>query len=210
LPITTGTKPGVADYLPSPHGLPGFTAPVEQTYPALTSYIELADGRTIVATDGADTIEPSADGQMLHARWNRWALVGGKAGEWIDPGLTSDVVWQITNGTLTREETLTAKRPLTIRRWRLVVPTSYGSVETEIDKGKRIDRFRAKPGSLEVQMLNATFPIATSIIATGDTALGRGVHGAIPLHLIFESENVALQVARPLKCRLAVTPQIMN
>lgn len=36
LPITTGTKPGVADYLPSPHGLPGFAAAVEQTYPALT------------------------------------------------------------------------------------------------------------------------------------------------------------------------------
>src|SRR5262249_43320908 len=34
LPITTGTKPGVADYLPAPHGLTGFAAPVEQTYPS--------------------------------------------------------------------------------------------------------------------------------------------------------------------------------
>src|SRR5207247_10690811 len=62
LPLTTGTKPGVADYLPSPHGLPGFAAPVEQTYPAFTPYIETPDGATIVATDGADLIEPSADG----------------------------------------------------------------------------------------------------------------------------------------------------
>ena len=62
LPITTGTKPGVADYLPAPHGLPGFAAPVEQVYPALTPYLELEDGRTIVATDGADLIEPSLNG----------------------------------------------------------------------------------------------------------------------------------------------------
>ena len=81
LPITTGTKPGVADYLPAPHGLPGFSAPVEQVYPALTSYVELEDGRTIVAADGADAIEPSADGRALRLRWNRWALVGAKPGE---------------------------------------------------------------------------------------------------------------------------------
>ena len=34
LPITTGTKPGVADYLPAPHGLLGFASPVEQVYPS--------------------------------------------------------------------------------------------------------------------------------------------------------------------------------
>src|SRR4030095_14224866 len=33
LPITTGTQPGVSDYLPAPHGLSGFAAPVEQFYP---------------------------------------------------------------------------------------------------------------------------------------------------------------------------------
>ena len=63
LPITTGTKPGVADYLPAPYGLAGFAAPVEQVYPSLAPYLELEDGRTIVATDGADMIEPSSDGQ---------------------------------------------------------------------------------------------------------------------------------------------------
>jgi len=30
LPITTGIRPGISDYLPAPHGLPGFAAPVEQ------------------------------------------------------------------------------------------------------------------------------------------------------------------------------------
>jgi len=44
LPITTGTQPGVSDYLPAPHGLAGFTAPVEQTYPSLVPHLELEDG----------------------------------------------------------------------------------------------------------------------------------------------------------------------
>jgi hypothetical protein len=45
LPITTGPKPGVADYLPAPHGLKGFANPVEQVYPSLVPFIELEDGR---------------------------------------------------------------------------------------------------------------------------------------------------------------------
>src|SRR5690349_11437489 len=47
LPITTGPKPGISDYLPAPYGLAGFAAPVEQIYPVLTPQIELADGRVI-------------------------------------------------------------------------------------------------------------------------------------------------------------------
>src|SRR5438270_8138455 len=106
LPITTGTKPGVADYLPAPHGLPGFANPVEQIYPSLAPFIELADGRMIVATDGADEIEPGADGKSLRVVWRRWALVGSKAGELVDPHITSEVVWQLSGTTLTRDERL--------------------------------------------------------------------------------------------------------
>ena len=86
LPITTGTRPGVADYLPAPHGLPGFAVPVEQNVPALVPYLELEDGRTIVATDGADEIHPSADGRQLRAVWRRWAQIGAKSGQLVDPG----------------------------------------------------------------------------------------------------------------------------
>ncbi|HEX5602402.1 MAG TPA: hypothetical protein VFX63_07625, partial [Pyrinomonadaceae bacterium] len=50
LPITTGPKPGMSDYQPSPHGLSGFAAPVEQVYSSMTPFIELGDGRTVVAT----------------------------------------------------------------------------------------------------------------------------------------------------------------
>src|ERR1041384_1157907 len=67
LPITTGPKPGLSDYLPAPHGLPGFAAPVEQTYPVMVPYVELSHGRTVVATEGADSIVPSTDGKSLKA-----------------------------------------------------------------------------------------------------------------------------------------------
>jgi hypothetical protein len=208
LPITTGTKPGVADYLPAPHGLPGFGVPVEQIYPALTPFLELADGRTIVATDGADVIEPATDGQMLRGRWNRWALVGGRPGEWVDVGLSSEVLWRIEKRMLIREETLTSRQPLKIRRWRLAVPSTYSVVETTLKNNARVDRFTSNERSLEVQVLEATFPIESTILATGDSALGRGVRGAIPLHLVFESNNLLIQSDRPLKFRLAIAVNV--
>ncbi|HKG62149.1 MAG TPA: hypothetical protein VKB05_20485 [Pyrinomonadaceae bacterium] len=203
LPITTGPKPGMSDYLPAPHGLPGFAAPVEQIYPVLTPYVELADGRTVVATDGADKIEPASDGLSLRVRWTKWAVVGTPSGKVQDVGLISEVFWRIENGTLTREETLSAKGVVTIRRWRLAVPSTYDQVETDVIKNARMDRFSSGKRSIEVRMLDANFPLQTSIVASGNSALGRGVHGAIPLHLVFEARDVQA----PLKYKIALTPK---
>ena len=207
LPITTGPKAGASDYLPAPFGLDGFAAPVETIYPALVPNIELADGRVVVTSDGADSIEPAADGQSLRIRWTRWAVVGGKPGDPVDVGLTSEVTWHIVNQALVREETLTASKPLTIRSWHLAVPTTYANVTTEQDKkGNRVDRFFSERGALEVQLTGQSFPITTSVMATGDSALGRGVHGAIPLHLRFDAENLTVQANRPLNYRLTLRP----
>ena len=207
LPITTGPKAGASDYLPAPFGLAGFAAPVETVYPALVPNIELADGRIVVTTDGADSVEAATDGQSLRIRWKRWAVVGGSPGKPVDVGLTSEVTWRIVNGTLVREETLTADKPLTIRSWRLAVPSTYANVSTEQDvRGKRVDRFFSQRGALEVQLTGESFPIKRSVMATGDSALGRGVHGAIPLHLRFDAENLTLQTNRPLKYRLTLRP----
>jgi hypothetical protein len=206
LPVTTGPKPGMSDYLPAPHGLPGFAAPVEQIYPVLTAYVELADGRTVVATDGADVIEPAADGRSLRVRWTKWAVVGTPSGKVQDVGLTSEVVWRIENGTLIREETLSSKQPVSIRRWRLAVPTTHDQVETETVSGVRVDHFNSAKGTLDVRMSDANFPLKTSIVATGNSALGRGVHGAIPLHLVFEARDINVN-SSALKYRLALTPK---
>jgi hypothetical protein len=206
LPITTGPKPGTSDYQPSPHGLPGFAAPVEQVYSSLTPFIELADGRTVVATDGADVIEPGADGRSLRVRWTKWAVIGAPAGKLQDVGMTSEVYWHIENGTLIREETLSSKQPVRIKRWWLAVPTMHDHAETEMLKGVRVDRFSSTRGTLEVRMSEANFPFKVSVMATGNSAPGRGVHGAIPLHLVFEAKDVTVN-SSALKCKIALTPK---
>ena len=203
LPITTGPKPGMSDYQPAPYGLPGFAAPVEQIYPALTPFIELADSRTVIATDGADVIEPGSDGLTLRVRWTKWAVAGTPSGKVQDVGLVSEVVWRIENGTLTREETLSSKQPVNIRRWWLAVPTTHDKVETETAKGVRVDRFNSTKGALEVRLSDANFPVKASISATGNSALGRGVHGAIPLHLVLEAKNI--DTRNPLKYKISLT-----
>ena len=194
----------MSDYLPAPHGLTGFAAPVEQVYPALTSFVELEDGRTIVTTDGADTIEPSSDGRTLRVGWNRWALVGAKPGEFVDVGLSSSVTWALTDNMLVREETLTTKQPLAIRRWCLAVPTSFGKAETTWSDKIRTDRFTSDEGTLEVS-LRTSFAVKTTLIATGNSPLGRGVRGAIPLHTVFESSVLRLKAGDQLKSHLSLS-----
>jgi hypothetical protein len=205
LPITTGTKPGVADYLPSPFGFTGFSAPVEQVYPSLTPLFELEDGRTVMATDGADQIEPGADGLSLHVRWNRWAVVGGKSGEWLDVGLTDDVRWRLENNSLVRDETVTATKPIRIKHWQLAVPTVHSRMETSTKENVRVDRLFSGEGILEVALRDANFPIATSIFATGNSPLGRGVKGAIPLHLMFDARDIQLDPNHPVKYTILLT-----
>ncbi len=202
LPITTGPRPGISDYLPAPYGMPGFAAPVEQSYPVVTPYLELADGRVVVATDGADEIEPAADGRSLRVRWNRWAVVGKKSGELQDVGLTSEVVWRIENGALVREETLSSKQEVTIKSWRMAVPSTHDRVETTDGK----IQFNSNAGSLEVQMFGTNFDPRSSIVATGNGPLGRGVRGAIPLHLLFEATNININPQTPIKYRLILKP----
>ena len=205
LPVTTGPKPGASDYLPAPYGLQGFAAPVEQLYPSFAPYLELADDRVAVATDGADAVQVATDGQLLRLSWHKWAIVGDAPGKHTDIGISSTVTWRIQDDALVREEVLTASEPVTIRRWRFAVPTSYGNVDAGMRNGLPVHRFFSKSGALEIQVSADTFPINRTIMATGDTALGRGVHGAIPLHLVLEAENLVVR-RTPLKWRLTLRP----
>ena len=193
LPFTTATKPGVADYLPAPHGLPGFAVPVEQVVPALTPFLRLEDGRTLVATDGADAIEPAADGHGVKARWTRWAQVNGKPLEFVDAGLATEVAWRLEGNTLTRTERLTAARPIAIQHWSVAVPTTTNRWSTTSANGTRTDQFEGRDGRLAVTIVNADWPQSISVRASEDTALGRGARGAVPLHLNIESTKLAFQ-----------------
>jgi hypothetical protein len=74
-----------------------------------------------------------------------------------------------------------------------------------LSNGLRIDRFSSESGSLTAQLSNATFDFTASIVAAGDKAIGRGVHGAIPLHLVFDAGDLKVENGKPLKYRLTLT-----
>ena len=92
---------------------------------ALTTDVESFLAREV--GDGADEIHPSADGRELRAIWRRWARIGAKPGELDDPGLSSEVRWSLRDGALDRVETLTARAPIVIRTWRVIVPSTAGT-----------------------------------------------------------------------------------
>ena len=196
LPFTTGTRPGLADYLPAPHGFPGFAAPVEQAVPSLVPFIELADGRTIVAADGADRIDAAADGRSVKAIWSRWAQIGGRAAHLIEPGLTAQVEWRLDGAALAREERLTASAPVVIRTWRVSVPATGSQWET-LPGPPRADVFSGGDGRLRVTVMQSDWPIVVRGYATGDSPLGRGARGPIPFHLQVEARDVRLDAGKP-------------
>ena len=199
LPITTGTRPGVADYLPAPHGLPGFAVPVEQNVPALVPYLELEDGRTIVAADGADEIEPSADGRQLRAVWRRWARIGAKSGELVDPGLTSEVRWTLGDGTLTRTETLTARAPMTIRTWRVVVPTPATAAAAS-----RAGRVLSGSGPALSCVVDAPGRSTPRFARPAAGRSGAAPVAYIPLHLTYEAHDLRLTPGQPIAWQLTL------
>jgi hypothetical protein len=203
LPITTGTKPGVDDYLPAPHGLPGIAAPVEQVYPALVPFIELSDGRVLVAGDGADEIVPAPDGKSLRAVWRHWAIVGGKAGQLTDPQIKSEVTWLLDGTTLTRDETLMTSEAITLRRWWVAIPATAARSEVHIARSQQVHVFKSDAGTVEVAA-TADWPLNISVRAAGDSALGRGARGPIPLHLVYESRDLRLVPDKPSRWRITI------
>ena len=51
----------------------------------------------------------------------------------------------------------------------------------------------------------ADVSVNVSIVAAGDSPLGRGVHGAIPLHLVFEAHDLVVQNGKPLRYKVSLT-----
>jgi len=106
--------------LPAPHGLAGFAAPVERDLPSLVPYLELVaeDDRTPATAPTRFIRRPTPCAArrvapLGHAR--------GETRELDDPGLTSDVRGRCETRARARE-TLTARAPIVIRTWRLIVP----------------------------------------------------------------------------------------
>jgi len=206
LPFVTGPKAATSDYEPVPDGFPGLAVPVEKLYPCLVPFLELEDGRTIAAVDGADGIEPAADGKSVSAVWKRWVVVGTKAGVFVDPGLVSEVTWTLRGNTLQRTESLTASQSLDVRRLWFAIPSRYDHLETSYLQGTRLDRLIAEGKSLEIRVENSNLPLNISAYAAGNDPLGGGDRGPLPMHLIFQAENFSLTPAKPTYWELSLTP----
>lgn len=208
LPITTGTKPGVADYLPAPHGLPGFAAPVEQTVPAGASFYQMSDGTTLAATDGADEIVPGADGRSLVATYRRFVAVGGKTGEWIQPGFEVSTTWHINtdaaSSSLVRTETVTSSRDVTIQRLSFLLSSTATSHSQMPASQANVIRLSGPEGILDART-SGDLPVTASIREIGDEPLGRGPRVAIPTHVVFEALNLRLQAGQPRRWDISLT-----
>jgi len=203
LPITTGTKPGVADYLPAPHGLPGFANPVEQVNASLVPFLEFTDGRTLVATDGADEIVPSSDGNSLKVVWRRWAVVGSPPGQLVDPHITSEVVWRIDGSELTREETIKSEQDVTLKRWWVAVPSTATNASVQLAGGQRQDRLWNANEELLVQF-HSDWPVDIFLWSPGDSALGRGARKPILKYLTYEAPRLHLPARQEVHWRITM------
>jgi hypothetical protein len=127
----------------------------------------------------------------LRAVWRRWAHIGGKSGELETIPLTSEVSWRVEGSTLVRKETLTADADLRIKRWWVAVPTTASVSRQEITAGQRWDRFDADKNVLAVNA-RTDWPVNVFVATPGNGPLGRGARGAVPLHLMLESKDIAL------------------
>jgi hypothetical protein len=188
-----------------PDGFPGFAVPVEKLYPCLVPFLELQDGRTIAAVDGADDVEPGADGKSVSAVWKRWVVVSAKAGVFVDLGLMSEVTWSLQGNTLQRSESLTASKSLDVRRLWFAIPSRYDHLETSYLQGARIDRLISEGNTLEVQIKNSNLPLEISAYATGNDPRGRGDRGPLPVHVIFQTKSFSVTPAEPRHWEFSLT-----
>ncbi|HTX20786.1 MAG TPA: hypothetical protein VMD27_02840 [Candidatus Aquilonibacter sp.] len=222
LPFTTGIRPGISDYLPAPHGLPGFAAPVEQLAPVLTPYLELTNGQLLVAGDGADEIIPAKNGLGVTAIWHRFAEINVAAGnttnadfpwgepeKFAEPGLTNEIVWKLDGKTLIRTEKISAAKPITIQKFSVIFPSTANSVSTRLERGQRIDTFTSADATLEVSAKNNGVPFTENLQATGNSVMGKGAREPIPLILQIEADNLQLKPGKPFEwtLRLRELPQ---
>lgn len=203
LPVTTGTRPGIADYLSAPYGLKGFAAPVEMVYPSMVPFIELEDGKTYVASEGSTLIEPGADGRSLRVVWKKWGQIGSKSGERFENGLTSEVNWKLEGNRLIRNETLTASKDVKIKRWWFVFPSTADRATTEFNGAARSDILQGREGKLKTSVV-ASWTLESSIEAAGDSKLSKGALGAIPLHLVYSARDLQLLKGRTMNWSLTM------
>src|SRR5205814_1793508 len=151
-----------------------------------------------------DEIDPAEDGKSLRVVWKRWVVVGADPCKFVEPNLVTGVTWKIDGDTLVRSEKISASQPVAIKRFSVIFPSTGDRVATRFEDGVRIDRFDAKDNALEACVQSHGTTLEKSIEATGDSALGKGARGAIPLILRMESHDLTIAPDSPLEWSISL------
>jgi hypothetical protein len=183
-----------------PYGFPGISAPVEEVYPSFIPFITFADGSVYSASDGSDEIVPAADGMSLKTVNRKWARIGSKSGERFENGLISVVEWKLVGNRLTRAETVTANVDVEIKAWKFALPTTASGLK-EIGANSYILSGREGALGASFKPFSGT---SISVLAAGDGRLGKGVLGAIPIHIVAEAVNLKLRKGETLRWELSL------
>jgi hypothetical protein len=107
---------------------------------------------------------------------------------------------------LTRLETIKAiSQPITIRRWRMVFPSTADHVEKRQDQDRQVYRFTGREGTLEFSAIIRNITL-TETLHTNDlnTALGKGTRGPIPLMLTLEATNIVVKPDAPFHFEISL------
>ena len=101
---------------------------------------------------------------------------------------------------------MTADRDVDIKLWKFAFPSTASSVLEEEQNGSRIYYLSGRDGKTVVKF-SVGDGTRIGIMATGDGKLGKGVLGAIPIHIVAERENIRLAAGQKLSWEISVEPK---
>jgi hypothetical protein len=79
----------------------------------------------------------------------------------------------------------------------VAVPSTGAELTTTLNDGARVDVIAGREGTLQVAVEQSDWPYSISTYAAGESPLGRGARGAIPLHLRIEASGIELKPGTP-------------
>ena len=91
-----------------------------------------------------------------------------------------------------------------IARFLLVaVPVTGDREHTETKDGQKRTILTGREGTLAVG-ISGDWKMSNGIFATGDSRLGKGVLGAIPLHLVYEAKDIQLKKGQAVSWEISL------
>jgi hypothetical protein len=97
-----------------------------------------------------------------------------------------------------------ATSKVSLKKLSVMFPSTGARATTRQENGHRVDRFAGNEAALEVTIGESSVPLETTLEATGNSMLGRGARGGIPLLLRVQSGPVTLKPGDTLRWTVRV------